>query len=99
MISRRFLLILVLAGLSGTASIGGSLPAPRLNVLTQGFLEGPPAPPRPEMPIFAAAEGKAGRLVGLRLQRIGVTVYSPADVTLVHPGDSLLPERDVCSGI
>ena len=100
MISRRFLFVLGLSALAGTAAITGSIPSPRLNVLAQGLLEGPPAPPRPEMPIFAAAEGKPGSLAGARLHRIGVTtIYGPAYVTLVHPGGDVPPERGVCSGI
>ena len=99
MISRRFLFLLGLAALAGTAAIAGSLPSPRLNVLAQGLLEGPPAPPRPQMPIFVAAEGKDGRLASARLHRISITtIDGPAYLTLVHPGD-VPPERDVCSGI
>ncbi|TMJ43007.1 MAG: hypothetical protein E6G89_02505 [Alphaproteobacteria bacterium] len=99
MISRRFLLVLGLAALAATAAIAGSLPSPRLNVLAQGLLEGPPVPPRPQMPIFVASDGKDGRLAGARLHRISITtIYGPAYVTLVHPGD-VPPERDVCSGI
>ena len=100
MIFSRFLLVLGLAALAGTAAITGSIPSPRLNVLAQGLLEGPPAPPTPEMPIFAAAEGKAGSLAGARLHRIGVTTIDGLTyLTLVPASGDVIPERGVCSGI
>jgi hypothetical protein len=100
MIFRRFLLVLGLAALAGTAAITGSIPSPRLNVLAQDLLEGPPAPPRPEMPIFTAAEGKAGSLAGARLHRISVTTIDGLTyLTLVPASGDVIPERGVCSGI
>jgi hypothetical protein len=100
MISRSFLFVLGLAVLAGTAAIAGSLPSPRLNVLAQGLLEGPPAPPRPQMPIFAVSEGKAGRLAGIRLHRIGVTMIDGLNyLTLVPASGDVIPERGVCRGI
>ncbi len=100
MISRRFLLVLGLAALAGTAAIAGLLPSPRLNVLAQGLLEGPPAPPRPEMPIFAAAEGKDGSLASARLHRISVTTIDGLTLLTVVPAGGDVPlERGVCSGI
>jgi uncharacterized protein len=100
MMSRRFLFVLGLAAFAGTAVIAGSLPSPRLNILAQGLLEGPPAPPRPQMPIFAAAEGKDGRIAGARLHSISATTIDGLTyLTLVPAGADVLPERDMCSGI
>ena len=98
MISRR-LLILPLAGLAGAVAMASLVPAHRLEVLAQ-VLAGPAAPPRPEMPIFARAEGAAGRLVAAGIAQIGVTtIYDPAYVTLTYPGGDVAPERGVCTDV
>ncbi|HTN97296.1 MAG TPA: DUF1287 domain-containing protein [Nordella sp.] len=98
MISRR-ILFLSLAGLTGAVVLSGFVPAHRLAALAQAVL-GPAAPPRPDMPVFARAEGDAERLLTAGLHQIGVTtIYDPAYVTLAYPGGDVSPERGVCSDV
>lgn len=98
MVSRR-LFILPLAGLAATAAIAGFVPAQHLNVVAQVVL-GPARPPRPDMPVFAQADGDAERLVAAGLHQIGVTtVYDPAYVTLKYPGGDVALERGVCTDV
>lgn len=98
MISRR-MLVLSLAGLAGAAAIAGFVPAHHLTVLAQTVL-GPATPPRPDMPVFARAEGDAERLITAGLHQIGVTTtYDPAYVTLAYPGGDISPERGVCTDV
>lgn len=98
MVSRR-LFILPLAGLAATAAIAGFVPAHQLHVVAQAVL-GPASPPRPDMPVFARAEGDAERLVTAGLHQIGVTtIYDPAYVTLKYPGGDVAPERGVCTDV
>ncbi|WP_368904718.1 DUF1287 domain-containing protein [Taklimakanibacter lacteus] len=97
MISRRFV-ILPLAGLAGAAAIAGLVPAHRLKVLAQVLVD--PAPPRPDMPVFARAEGDAGSLIAAGIAQIGVTrIYDPAYVRLPYPGGDVAPERGVCTDV
>jgi len=101
MIPRR-LILLSLAGLAGTAAMTGFVPAHRLNVLAEALLEGPPAPPRPDMPIFIAAEGKAKRLLGTGLGQISITtIYGPAYVRLAYPDGDVASSgsRQSCSAL
>lgn len=98
MVSRRMIL-LPLACLAATAAIAGSVPAHRLDVLAQVLL-GPASQPRPDMPVFARAEGDAERLITAGLHQIGVTtIYDPAYVTLSYPGGDVAPERGVCTDV
>ena len=98
MVSRR-LLLLPLAGLAATAAIAGFVPSHHLSVMAQAVL-GPASPPRPDMPVFAQAEGDAERLVTAGLHQIGVTtIYDPAYVTLKYPGGDVAPERGVCTDV
>jgi uncharacterized protein YijF (DUF1287 family) len=99
MVSRRFLL-LPLAGLAGAAALAGLVPAHRLKVLAQVLVDPTAQRPGPEMPVFAAAEGDAERLVTAGLLQIGVTtIYDPAYVTLAYPGGDVTPERGVCTDV
>ncbi len=97
MISRRFL-ILSLAGLAGAAVMASQVPAHRLKVLAQVLVD--PTPKRPDMPVFARAEGDARLLIAAGLAQIGVTtVYDPAYVTLAYPGGDVAVERGVCTDV
>lgn len=99
MISRRFLLF-SLAGLAGAAAVAGFVPAHRLDVLAEALLDGPPAPPRPDMPIFIAAEGKAKGLLGTGLGQISITTnYGPAYVRLAYPDGAWRGSRQSCSAL
>jgi uncharacterized protein len=64
MITRR-LILLLLAGLAVAAAMAALVPAHRLNGLEQVILEGAPAPQRPDMPVFAAADGNAKSLIAV----------------------------------
>lgn len=98
MVSRR-LFILPLAGLAATAALAGFVPAHQLNVVAQAVL-GPASPPRPDMPVFAQAEGDAERLVAAGLHQIGITtIYDPAYVTLKYPDGDVALERGVCTDV
>ena len=97
MISRR-LLILPLAGLAGAVAMASLVPAHRLHVLAQVLID--PTPARPDMPVFAEAEGDAGRLVAAGIAQIGITtIYDPAYVTLAYPGGDVAAERGVCTDV
>jgi hypothetical protein len=59
----RRLILLLLAALAAAAAMAGLMPAHRLNVLEKVILEGAPPPQRPDMPVFAATDGNAERLI------------------------------------